>query len=151
MHPNVWISNGIQYGKMADVDMTGLRTCDDNKKWEWDMSSTRLRDRIDVLLARVRDEGEAAFVPDVRVKMYMWNSWDECRNEGPFLERWYHMNSFDAGWDVTLMNERLGRQVLRTGPFNAHPRALGVCANTLCLSAECWGIPSLRIRPAHLW
>ena len=146
MHPNVWATNGKQAGKLRDVDLSGLRTCDDNKVWDYDMSSTRFRKRIDDCAKRVKTEQRAALVPDVRVLMEMYDSLEDCRDEGPFHMRWVRWNTMDEHWDMTAMDEVVGGVVYENRPFQLESECVG-CTGAqalVCPACSVMGDPQVK-------
>lgn len=116
MHPFVVITNGIGVMRLTDVELGDIRTCDDDRWWDYNPTSDIFRGRVEALLLRVKD-GHAAFAPDPRIRVQHWRTLADYRNEGPFETRWVHLRTLDDKWDITLTDERVGATVYENRPF----------------------------------
>jgi len=68
VHPLVYLTNGEEVMRIINVDGGRIRTCEDEKKWDYNMPSAEFRERVAKAHARVRDK-EPAFKPDPRIQV----------------------------------------------------------------------------------
>jgi len=121
VHPFVYITNGREVMRIVDIDVGRIRTCGDNKKWEYTMSSTEFRKRVAKAHDRVRNK-QAAFAPDPRFKVQHWQTREAFRDEGLFRTRWMYVTSFGENWDIVPVDERVGLVVYENRPFQMTSR-----------------------------
>jgi len=111
--------------RIVDVDVGRLRTCEDDKKWDYHMPSTEFRDRVAKALTRVQNK-ETAFKPDPRIRVQHWMSRDAFLNEGLFRTRWMYVTSFGPSWDITPVDEHVGAVVYENRPFQMTSRCFSL-------------------------
>ena len=118
MLPYYYITNRRQVARLMEFDLGRVRSCDDNRLWDFDMDFDTFRTRIEALSERVlRSSDQAAFKTDARVRVQLWETMQAHHEEGPFTERWVYWDSFYDQWDVTAADEHVGDDVFENRPF----------------------------------